>query len=250
MICYIPTKNRVNTKTYQLFQKAGIEVLHFVEPQEVLEYNQAKVPNIIILDLNNQGIVYVRNFMLEYARRHNHEWVIICDDDVTAFGIAIKTKTITQDANIWHEILNKAKLLPFEIYGLGYCQHAWKDRNEYTINRSFVEVCVLLHISAIHWNYREQFAMKEDRDFALQTIKYGNGIVKFTRKWHRCPEVGTNSGGLQSQYQAKKDEECVNKMVKEWYPFIGVKLKGDKKDRKDIDVDIKAFAKYYKRIVK
>lgn len=32
MICFIPTKGRLNTKIYKLFQDVGIEVKHFIEP--------------------------------------------------------------------------------------------------------------------------------------------------------------------------------------------------------------------------
>jgi ATP phosphoribosyltransferase len=35
MICFIPTKGRLNTKTYKLFEAVGIEVYHFIEPQEI-----------------------------------------------------------------------------------------------------------------------------------------------------------------------------------------------------------------------
>ena len=37
MICFIPTKGRLNTKTYKLFQDVGIEVKHFIEP-DCLDY--------------------------------------------------------------------------------------------------------------------------------------------------------------------------------------------------------------------
>ena len=69
MICFIPTKNRVNTKTYKLFQDVGIEVKHFIEPKEIENYN---VPNKVSILENNKGIGYVRNFMLEYAKKNNY----------------------------------------------------------------------------------------------------------------------------------------------------------------------------------
>lgn len=47
MICYIPTKGRLNTNTYKLFEKVGIDVYHFIEPQEVDKYN---VPNKISIE--------------------------------------------------------------------------------------------------------------------------------------------------------------------------------------------------------
>ena len=92
MICYIPSKGRPSTKTYTLFQSAGIEVLHFIEPSE---YELYHVPGTKVnIGKDNQGIAYVRNFMLDYAKRHGHIHVIVCDDDVTSFGKYIDGKKI------------------------------------------------------------------------------------------------------------------------------------------------------------
>lgn len=243
MICYIPTKGRLKTKTYKLFQEAGIKVMHFIEPKEIEKY---KVPNKISILENDKGIGYVRNFMLNYARENNHEWVLICDDDVTSFGI-YKGKTIKKDASIWFDILKKAKKLPFELIGINYTQHAWHEKTSYSINKKFAEVCVLMNIPKIKWNYRPEFNLKEDRDFALQTIKNGNGILRFNHYWFSCPDVGSNAGGLQSEYQSKKDEESAKKMCYEWHPFVTLKKKGD---RVDMKTKTKELALHYKKIVK
>ena len=243
MICFIPTKGRYNTKTYKLFKDVGIEVKHFIEPQELDKYN---IPNKISILENNKGIGYVRNFMLNYARQNNYEWVLICDDDVNSFGI-YNGKTIKKDASIWIDILNKVKNLPFELIGINYTQHAWHEKTVYSINKKFAEVCVLMNVSKINWNYRPEFNLKEDRDFALQTIKNGNGILRFNHYWFACPDVGTNAGGLQDMYKAKKDEESAKKMCYEWNPFITLKNKGE---RIDMKTDIKALANYYKKIIK
>lgn len=243
MICFIPSKSRPTTKTYKLFEQAGIDFKHFIEPQEIDNY---LVPNKISILENNKGIGYVRNFMLDYARNNNHEWVIVCDDDVTSFGI-YNGKTIKKDASIWFDILDKAKKLPFEMIGINYTQHAWHEKTNYSINKKFAEVCVLMNVSKIKWNYRPEFNLKEDRDFALQTIKNGNGILRFNHIWFSCPDVGTNSGGLQDEYKAKRDEESAKKMCYEWNPFITLKKKGD---RIDMKTDIKGLATYYKKVVK
>jgi hypothetical protein len=243
MICFIPTKGRTTTKTYKLFEQVGIEVRHFIEPQEIDKYN---VPNKVSILENNKGIGYVRNFMLEYARTNDLNWVLVCDDDVTAFGI-YNGKTVKKDASIWFEILDKVKKLPFEMIGINYTQHAWHEKTNYSVNKKFAEVCVLMNVKNIHWNYRSQFNLKEDRDFALQTIKNGNGILRFNRYWFACPDVGSNSGGLQDMYKAKKDEESAKKMCKEWNPFVTLKRKGE---RLDMKTDIKGLATHYKKIVK
>jgi len=243
MICFIPTKGRHKTKTYKLFQDANIEVLHFIEPQELCLY---EVPNKISIKENDKGIGYVRNFMLNYAREKNYKWVLICDDDVTSFGI-YNGKTIKKDAKIWLDIYEKAKQLPFELIGINYTQHAWHEKTSYSINKKFAEVCVLININKIKWNYRNEFDLKEDRDFALQTIKNGSGILRFNHYWFSCPDVGSNVGGLQDMYKLKRDEYSAKKMCYEWHPFITLQNKGD---RIDMKTDIKALANHYKKIVK
>lgn len=243
MICFIPTKKRYNTKTYKLFQDAGIEVKHFVEPQDFEKYN---VPNKISILHDNNGIGYVRNFMLDYARQNNHEWVLFCDDDVDHFGI-YNNGNIKKNASIWLDIFYKVKDLPFELVGINYRQLAWTQKTSYSINSNFAEVCVLMNVSKIKWNYRPEFNLKEDRDFALQTIKNGNGILRFNKYFYNCPNVGTNTGGLQNEYMQKRDEESARKMCYEWHPFVSLQKKGN---RIDIKTDIKGFANYYKKIVK
>jgi len=243
MIVCIPTKNRTGTKTYKLFEEVGIKVFHFIEPQEIELYD---VPNKISIKENNKGIGYVRNFMLNWAKENKKQWIIVCDDDVVSFGI-YNGKTVKKDASIWNEIYNKVKNLPFELVGINYTQHAWHEKTKYSINKKFAEVCVLINVSKIKWNYRPEFNLKEDRDFALQTIQKGNGILRFNHYWFSCPDVGSNKGGLQDQYKAKKDEESAKKMCQEWIPFITLKRKGE---RVDMKTDIKALATHYKRQVK
>lgn len=243
MICFIPTKLRPQTKTYKLFENAGIKVMHFIEPQEINNY---KVPNKISILENNKGIAYVRNFMLNYARENNYEWILVCDDDVNSFGI-YNGKTIKQDASIWVSILEKAKKMPFELIGINYIQHAWHEKKSYSINKKFAEVCVLMNIPKIKWYYRSEFNTKEDRDFALQTIKNGNGVLRFNHYWFSCPDVGSNMGGLQDEYKNKKDEDSSRKMCYEWYPYISLKKKGL---RIDMKTDIKSLALSYNKIVK
>ena len=68
---FIPTKGRLNNeKTYELLIKLGLKPIIVVEPQE---YSKAVEMgyNCLMLDKNNQGITYARNFILDYCR-NNH----------------------------------------------------------------------------------------------------------------------------------------------------------------------------------
>lgn len=244
VFCFIPTKKRIDTNTYKLFDYVGIKVYHFIEPQEFDIY---QVPNKINIGENNKGITFVRNFMLKYAKNMNLEWVIFCDDDVKNFGyFCQKTKkTITTGASIWLDILEKAKTLPFEMIGINYCQYAWAEKTTYSINKKFAEVCILINIKKINWQYNDN--LKEDRDFQLQTIKKGSGVLRFNYYWFQCPAVGTNKGGLQDMYKAKKDTEWAVNIVKKYHPFAKLQKKGDRIDAK---IDISKFAKSLNKLVK
>jgi len=241
MICFIPTKGRLNTKTYKLFESEGIEVKHFIEPSELDLYD---VPNKINIEKDNQGISYVRNFMLNYARENNHEWVLFCDDDVKSFGI-YNGKTVKKTSGIWNDILEKAKKLPFELIGINYTQHAWHEKTSYSINKKYVEVCVLMNVKKIQWNYVT--GMKQDRQFCFETIRNGYGVLKFNHFWFSCPDVGTNKGGLYNEYKNKDDEKAAERLVKSYYPYAKLVRK---KDRIEAKLDIKGFAKSLNKIIK
>lgn len=241
MICFIPTKGRFNTKTYKLFEAEGIEVKHFIEPNEFALYN---VPNKINIQKNNNGISYVRNYMLKYAKEKNYEWVIFCDDDVDSFGI-YNGKTIKKTASIWNDILQRAKKLPFELIGINYKQHAWHEKTVYSINKKYVEVCVLMNVKKIQWNYVA--GLKQDRQFCFETLRNGYGVLKFNHFWFSCPNVGSNKGGLYNEYKNKDDEKAAERLVKEYYPYAKlVKKKG----RIEAKLDMKGFAKSLNKIIK
>lgn len=244
MICCIPTKGRPQTKTYKLLESYGIQSFHFIEPQEINKYN---VPNKISILENNKGISYVRNFILDYAKRNNYEWIIMCDDDIINFYIYENKKNIKLSLDKFNNIIEKIKKLPFEISGFNYKQYIWVAKENYSINTKTVEQCIFMNVKKIHWKYRSEFNLKEDRDFILQTIKNGNGVLRFNKIGVSSPEIGSNDGGLKNEYKLKKDEHSAKKMIIEWRPFLSLQKKGK---RMDIKMDIKSLATHYKKIIK
>lgn len=232
MICYIPSKSRPKTKTHELFELSGISVIHFVEPKEENLYS---VNEKVVLPENDQGISYVRNFMLDYARARNHKMVIICDDDVTSFGSKKGSATVKcKGADIFHEIKASFEKTPFEMAGVNYKQYCWAEEKKYSINTALFEVCVVVKPFCIKWNYRSVFNTKEDRDFLMQTVINGNGVLKFNHFYLSAPKIGSNKGGLNEDYKNNKHFEAVIKMKKHWGDYVDVVKKG-----KDIDLKYK-----------
>lgn len=241
MICCIPTKSRPKTKTYKLFEASGIKVYHFIEPSEMELYN---VPNKISIEKDSQGISYVRNYIIEWAKRNQEQWVIMCDDDVDAFGYYNGKSIRQKNANIWHEVGDIGKKYGFDITGINYAQHAWHEKKAYSINRKNAEVCFMLNIKAITWRYRPEFDLKEDRDFIMQSIKHGKGILRLNHYYFSCPDIGTNKGGLFEAYANRVDQRAAKKMMNEWVGFVEMK-----KTKRGIDLkyDLKALAKKYQK---
>lgn len=246
MIVCIPSRGRPKTKTYKLFEGNNVDVYHFVEPQEVELYESNEVPNVINIGATNRGISYVRNFILDFAKAKGTEWIMMCDDDVTRFDIYKNKKNYKLTFSELLPYIHKAFKLPFEMVGFNYKQYIWVADSTYSVNTRTVEQCVLLNVKKIWWRYRPEFDLKEDRDFALQTIKNGNGIFRWNRIGVQSPDIGTNAGGLNDDYAQKRDQKSALRMVQEWHPFCELKKK---KDRWDIKMKLKDLAIHHKKQV-
>jgi hypothetical protein len=235
MIVCIPSKGRPNTKTHLLYQ--GADVYHFVEPQDFDSYS---VPNKVNIKENNKGIAFVRNFILNWSKEKGEDIVFMSDDDITSLSEYKGNKNHKIKFSRLLELAEKFKKTPFEIGGFNYQQLIWTAKQTYRINAGTVDQLVMLKPQKIKWQYRGQFNLKEDRDFVLQTIKYGNGVLKFPKIGVASPEIGSNKGGLQNDYKLKKDEDSVKKMIREWHPFVSKKI--SKRGTLDCKIEYKKLA--------
>ena len=246
----IPSKGRPNTASYKLLQNDGIAFTHFVEPQDAVDYAAANVPNLVVLSANNQGIAFVRNAILDWARHNRHDWIWMMDDDVSGFGTAKAGKTIKGDASVLQQVHERLAPFRYPVNGINYCQYAWSYSTKpkrFAVNKRPAEVCTLLFVPKITWQYRPRLNLKEDRDFCMQAVQNSDGIIIDLFSWFNCPGVGTNPGGLQTFYRQQRDHEAAAKLAAEWAPFTKLVKK---KDRVDCKLDIAGFAKSLERQVK
>jgi len=239
VIVCIPSKGRPNTKTHLLFESAGFDVYHFIEPQDYDLYNKLKKVNI---GKNNGGVYYVRQFIVEWAKQNNQEWVLMCDDDITDFGIVENGKCVTKDARIFYEIISKAKKLPFTVYGISFRQYAWSEKKSIAINSKVFTAVTLLNIPKITWKYRQH--LKEDIMFLFDSISNSYGCAKFNHYFFNTPPIGSNKGGCYDDYKNKKDIKSFNYILNE---FKGYTKVISKKNGLDIKWDFKGYAEKYKR---
>lgn len=249
MIIAIASKARPGTKSYMLYEGLGIKVFHFVEPQDYDAYARAGVPGLVDIGLNDQGLAYVRNFVIEWCRQNNHEWVWMNDDDVKGFGIASKGKTIKQTAGVLVDIFKTVEPFQYPANGLNYCQHAWSycKRPRYFVNKRPPDVCSLYYVPSIQWEFRSEMGTKVDRDFYMQCVQGGKGMIVSVHHWFACPDVGSNAGGLNEEYASKRDDKYAEVFCSAWTPYAELTTRNG---RVDVKLKIGEYARSLGRTVK
>lgn len=211
---FIPSKNRLNKpKTYNVLTQLGLSPIFILEPQEE---EKAKLLNFnyILLNKNDQGITYARNFILNYARNNNYKYIVILDDDIEYFKRVdpilhkgIRDNTAFIDAlKYFYNAKNCGTMQ--------YSQFGWAQTKEINYDKS-IEVVHFLYIPQLNnINYTENTI--EDKDFTLQLIF--NGISPFMLNWlcFQAPSIGTNKGGLYDFYNSGKNKIWVENFLNKW----------------------------------
>lgn len=212
---FIPSKGRPSCATAKHFPDA-ILVVEEDELEAYLEANPGK--KILVLPEPNQGIAYVRNFILKHNRNLS-KWFWMIDDDVSGFYQTKDKKLVSLPGE---QALSQAEaiLLTFPTVGQGaleYCQFAWSSTSSTRLN-SYCDVCVAINVRYTSLcAYRPEMNLKEDRDFTLQVLKNGAKTLRLSKLSFRAPKNGSNKGGLYQEYQQKtKEREAVDRMALVW----------------------------------
>ena len=241
MIVYIPSKGRSKIKNWEKIKEAGFNFVVAVEPQDEQDYRSAGTQNLIVMDRNDAGLAYCRNYALDWCRRNGHDWMWMVDDDVTGYGgIDSNGKTVKMSSSVLGIVYEKLKQFKFPVGGISYRQFCWGKLPSYRINRQSPDVCTLIYLPKIKWRYNESLTTKIDRDFFLKSIKYSDGMITLPRYCFSTPKMGSNVGGLHDIYAQKKYVEDASRMISYWgSEYITLARKNGKLD---IDIDWKGFA--------
>jgi hypothetical protein len=216
---FVPSKNRIDNATLLKFaeeQNESITVV--VEPQDYEKYkNKYKSFNYLVLPINNGGITYVRNFIKQYTEENSIATYWQLDDDLTGFFNREGTKLIRTGFDSLHSAQLQFKTNKIALGSLEYRQFAWSASKEMILN-SFCDSCVYVDNSKITGlRYRDYVSGKEDRDFAMQVIKFGQNTGRTTLYAFSAPANGSNAGGLKEIfYDLDKEKIAVERMVELW----------------------------------
>lgn len=235
---FIPTKNRVGNSTLLKFaEDKNQKITVVVEPQDYEKY-KIKYPkfNYLVLPINDGGITYVRNYIKEYTENNSipNYWQL--DDDLTGLFYRVGTKLIRSDFDTLKQAQQQFITNGIALGSLEYRQFAWSANKDIILN-SFCDSCVFVDNSKLFGlRYRNYVEGKEDRDFAMQVIKFGQKTGRTTLFSFSAPANGSNAGGLKEIfYDLGKEKVCVQRMIEIWGENICIPIIKDN-GRNDIKI--------------
>ena len=216
---YIASKNRPEGKLLELIKNLDTKKYIIIEPQDENKYKQwGKFYNIIILNKNDQGLYYARDFTKNYAEKQKEPWYWVIDDDISNFYKSYNNKNhkITPEEALY-EAQNFFNLMPISLGSLEYQQYSWSQKKEFRLN-GYADCCVCFNKErTLNVKYDLNFALKGDRDIALQILNKKKYIMRCLKLSFSCPTFGANKGGLHEVYnKLNLEKEMSVKLAKKW----------------------------------
>ena len=241
---YIPSKGRAGkSKLIDQLLTESIPFEVFLEIEDADKY-LAVWPGlkIKILSKSNQGIAYVRNAILSYARASTSPWYWMFDDDITGFFISHSKRNHRSTARkVLTDAQQTIQSVPGAAQGsLEYQQFSWSQTKPLKLN-SYCDVAVAINTNLLKTiTYRAHMDLKEDRDFTLQVLSMGYMTVRCSNLAFAAPKNGSNAGGLQDVYaQAGREEVASQRMAEAWPGICSPITKPD--GRKDVKINWSVF---------
>lgn len=216
---YIFSRHRSETATTpKLLTEANIPYQIVVEPHDYDNYASVyPEENLLRLPLDNQGICYVRNFIVKHAQDLGHVYCWMLDDDITRFeyrqnGKRFKssprplmsiTETITmQYPNVAASCISNSGYL------FGH------DNGPPLVYNSMVYQCQLLRTDTDIW-WRD--GLPNDPDRSLQLLSAGWVTFVSKRYGQSSPSPMTKPGGLtDTEYANNGRLQRFQRLVEQW----------------------------------
>lgn len=192
---YIPSKGRPVKITSKTLEKSGISNYYVVvEPQDYYAYSSVyDSSNILILDQNDMGIQYVRNFCKTHSRSQGFDYHWQIDDNIRDFRIRKNNKNVRDNPlNLMSAAAEYVK--EYDNIGiLGFCHvgFAFAKTNAVDVNKQ-VYSCVLVNNKLdIEWRPN----VVEDTDYSLQVLEESYCTLLLNTFLIGKDTTSVNSGG-------------------------------------------------------
>ena len=214
----VASKGRVESATLRQLAAEELSAAVYVEPQDADAYEErwSGRHKVCVLDADDQGLAYVRQAILNDARRAGARWYWMLDDDIARFVRFDKLKAarrirvadalaIAEDAFVREPVAQA---------GIEYAQFAWRTEGRVTRN-SYCDVAVAIRAD-VPVDFRPETGVKCDRDYTLQLLAAGYDTLRTSAVAFVAPANASNRGGLHDEYASGRERRDSERMVELW----------------------------------
>tara|TARA_Y100000310_G_scaffold325015_1_gene387813 strand:+ start:1762 stop:2559 length:798 start_codon:yes stop_codon:yes gene_type:complete len=214
---YIPSKGRhEKCLTADLLQTYSIRFYIVIEPQDLKKYLKKYLKKqIVVLDKNNKGIAYVRNFIKKHSisKGEKYHWQI--DDNIRFFRKRIDNKNIkinpSENFTEVEEYLFSYKNIG--ALGLKHTMYAWSAKDSISFNQQIYS-CGLFNNSLDIW-WRDNLI--EDTDYSLQILFKNYCTVMFNRLiMDKAASMAMKGGNTEISHGGEGRRKRSEELQKQW----------------------------------
>lgn len=229
---YIPSKGRPDKcLTAQLLDAEQISFYIVVEPQEQAAYtDNFGAERILVMDKNDQGLIYARNWIKEHSTAAGDErhWQI--DDDMQQLNIFLGGKRQKYPLREALAQLNKFIDRYENIALAGIINNAYAfaaQKAPFSVNQMVYGFISVLNEIPCRWR-----ALDEDTDMSLQALSLGWCTVRFNAISFITATSGSNAGGnADNIYQDEGRLAAIKELNRLWPRMVKVRKRGDRVSR-------------------
>jgi len=179
---YIPSRKRYEKNLSLTANELLNDNINFklvVEPQDKINYKNIFNNKVLVMDKNDMGIAYARNWIKQYSIDHKEAYHWQIDDNIKNFKIRKNNKNIKIEG---YKNLKKAEEYVNQYNNIGaaglkHAMFAWAAKNKIDFNKQ-VYTCVLFNNKPNIW-WRD--GLVEDTDYSLQLLTEGYCTLIFNR---------------------------------------------------------------------
>jgi hypothetical protein len=192
---YVPSKGRADKKiTTKFLEEAGVPFYVVVEPQDAETYKQNyDAEKILVMEKNDQGIAYARNFCKEHSQSIGAKYHWQIDDNIHNLGYRAENKNRKGSA-VAVLGLAEAFVDKFENVGgasLSHTMFAFAKNTALDVNKQVYSCALFCNSNTLKWRPD----VIEDTDYSLQLLSAGYTTILFNRLIMNKMATGVLKGG-------------------------------------------------------
>lgn len=224
---YIPSRGRHDCCYVAdiLIREKAENIFIVVEPQDAIDYKKKYGSIVLIMDENNQGVAYARNFCKNHSIdffKSNYHWQF--DDNIKSFQRRLNNKnnkcSAIENISKVERTINLYKNIA--VAGMGYTTFAFGAKHPISINKSPASGFIVNN--RVNVNYRK--GVPVDIDYTIQCLSKGYCSLVFNHLLIEKPTPLTMKGGCtEIEYGGDKREKRTLKLVEYWPDLVKIKYK-------------------------